>query len=86
MREDELALRDATTQSAILRWGVVMEENSAMMLGGELPTDQVTDPKSACPTQREPIIEDRGVPQSHAETNRAHTQTVQWANIRPDSA
>lgn len=32
-REDELPLRDATTRSAILRWGVVMEENSAMMLG-----------------------------------------------------
>lgn len=34
MREDELPLRDATPRSALLRWGVVMEENSAMMLGG----------------------------------------------------
>lgn len=34
LREDELPLRDATPRSALLRWGVVMEENSAMMLGG----------------------------------------------------
>lgn len=83
MREDELPLRVATSCSALLCWEVVMEELWQRHWG--LPTDQVTDAKSACPTQRNDDGGQRCIEQSRGTTNRAHTERARWTKIRPNS-